>query len=77
MKTWKLSPINSKGYVRIRAQTEDRAREIAYERFANTNVANVIHTVNWSQVHWQDKNQVLCKPEEDDLSSIEGILDIV
>lgn len=77
MITWKLTPKNGKGYVRIRAATEDRAREIAHDRFANTNVNKAIHTVSWNELDWKNPNEVICTREEDDMSKTEGILDIV
>jgi hypothetical protein len=77
MKIWKLMPIHGDGYVRIRAQNESRAREIAADRFEETNVSNVIHTKEWSSLSWQDPNSVKCELEDDDLSNEEGILDLV
>lgn len=82
MKVWKLSPTTQQpegnnGYVRIRAMTEERARAIAQEAFENTEVDKVIHNLDWSDVNWQDKNTIQSEYEgDDDVSSIEGILDV-
>lgn len=82
MKIWKLSPMTQQsegnnGYVRIRAKTEERAREIAQDAFANTKVDKVIHNLDWSDVNWHDKNMIQSEYEgDDDVSSIEGILDV-
>ncbi len=78
MKIWKLTPINSNGYVRIRAKSEARAREIAFDAFGNTKVNKVVHSTDWSSVAWNDPSSVSCVFEDDDdMSNEEGILDIV
>lgn len=77
MKIWKLSPKDNNGYVRIRANTEARAREIAYEKFAHSNVHHAIHKTDWSKLAWNDQNQVTCELEDEDISDTEGFLDIV
>lgn len=83
MKVWKLSPKEQQngahmGYVRIRAETEERARTVAENAFEKkTKVKNTIHAINWSELDWHDKNAVECIHEaDDDISTIEGILDI-
>ncbi|MBS0288537.1 MAG: hypothetical protein JSS07_00700 [Proteobacteria bacterium] len=76
MNIWKLSPKHAKGYVRIRASSEARAREIAHATFAISKADKMIHNVNWSQILWQNQDQVDCELESDDLSNTEGILDI-
>lgn len=83
MKIWKLSPKEQQsgahaGYVRIRAETEERARTVAENAFEKkTKVKNTIHSINWSELNWHDKNAVECQHEaDDDISTIEGILDI-
>lgn len=83
MKVWKLSPTvqsSSKpnGFIRIRAVSEQRAREVAENAFeTKTKVKNTIHGVNWSELDWHDKNAVECLLEADyDISTTEGILDI-
>lgn len=80
MKVWKLSPKGQHaeaktGYLRIRAHSELRAREIAEETFENSKV-NTMHALNWSILNWFDKNAVECLLEEEDISTTEGILDI-
>jgi len=72
MKVWKLSP--STGWVRIRAATETRAREIAERAFANTKVAKTVHASDWAETDWRNPQQVACKFEDEDLSQEEGIL---
>ncbi len=76
MNVWKLTVKNSPGYVRIRAATEARAREVAYETFARSKADTTIHPVEWREVSWNDKNQVTCELEEDDIVQSEGVLDI-
>lgn len=82
MKVWKLSPTQpqqtgNNGYVRIRAETEERAREIAQEAFEDTDVDKVIHNLDWSELNWHDKRVIQSDYEgDDDVSSIEGILDV-
>lgn len=80
MKVWKLSPKsenlnNGNGYIRIRAENEQRAREIAEKTFAKSKV-KTIHAQAWSTLNWEDKNLVECINESDDMSGTEGILDI-
>jgi hypothetical protein len=77
MKIWKLTPTQSTGYVRIRANSETRAREIAMQTFLNTKVHKVMHNPDWSSLSWNDPNVVACQYEDDDISNVEGILDIV
>jgi hypothetical protein len=77
MKIWKLTPVQGKGYVRIRADSEIRAREIAYREFANTKVNKMVHTPDWSSLPWKDPNHVTCRYENEDMSGTEGIMDIV
>jgi hypothetical protein len=77
MKIWKLSPLQSNGYVRISADSEARAREIALKEFGNTKVNKMIHSKAWSDIAWNDPNMVTCKYENEDMSKTEGILDIV
>ncbi|MBS0285769.1 MAG: hypothetical protein JSR17_00210 [Proteobacteria bacterium] len=77
MKIWKLSPKEDNGYVRVRAETEARAREIAYQKFVSSKAHKTIHNKDWSKLAWNDKNQVTCELEDDDISNTEGFLDIV
>ncbi|MGD9591957.1 MAG: hypothetical protein AB7V32_05510 [Candidatus Berkiella sp.] len=77
MKIWKLTIKDNEGYVRIRAKTEDRAREVAYEMFSSSNAHKMVHASDWSKVAWTDKTQVHCELEDEDISNAEGLLDIV
>jgi hypothetical protein len=75
MKVFKLIPNHAKnGWVRIRAISEERAREIAQTAFEDTNVKDTIHTPEWASVPWTNPSQVKCILEEEDLSREEGIL---
>ncbi|MCS5712070.1 hypothetical protein [Candidatus Berkiella aquae] len=81
MKVWKLSPKGQitdaePGYVRIRAHSEKRARDIAEETFEHSNTKTMIHKTNWADLDWHDTTAIECLLEEDDLSSTEGILDV-
>jgi len=80
MKVWKLSPkgqneTSKNGYIRVRAQTEQRAREIARQIFAKSKV-KTMHSVVWSTLDWSDESLVECLNESEDISNSEGILDI-
>ncbi len=80
MKVWKLSPksenpSNKNGYIRIRAESEQRAREIAEETFAKSKVKS-IHSAIWSTLDWKDRDLVECINESEDMSKTAGILDI-
>jgi hypothetical protein len=79
MKVWKLSPTGDSsgknGYIRIRAENETRAREIAEQAFAKSKV-KTMHSAVWSTLDWTDTNLVQCINESEDMSKTEGILDI-
>lgn len=80
MKVWKLSPKsqNANGkteYIRLRAPTEQRAREMAEAAFAKSKVKS-LHSAVWSTLNWEDPNLVECTNESEDMSGSEGILDI-
>ncbi|MBN9286824.1 MAG: hypothetical protein BGO43_05280 [Gammaproteobacteria bacterium 39-13] len=77
MKIWKLTPVNGSGYVRIRAPSEMRAREIAFKSFVSKEAHRSTHPTDWQNLSWQDAKQVTCILEEDDISDEEGFLDIV
>lgn len=77
MKIWKLTPNNGTGYVRIRSQTEIRAREIAFKYFVRKETHREVRPTDWANVRWLDANEVNCILEEDDISDEEGFLDIV
>ncbi len=88
MKVWKLTPVSEelnsnvwqgsshKGWVRIRADSESKAREIAWRMFENKNVGTAIHSTDWSTTPWNNPKLVTCELEDDDIASTEGILDI-
>ncbi|MGE3319578.1 MAG: hypothetical protein AB7I18_09815 [Candidatus Berkiella sp.] len=81
MKVWMLSPIDKeasgkKGYIRIRAPSEERARQIAELAFEHGKVNKFIHDVNWAELNWTSHSEVKCEYEADDIESVEGILDV-
>ena len=80
MRVWILKPINDKGSVTIRAESEGRAREIAHNAFSappmDEEDDQQFQPMAWASIAWIDHNAVSCTYESDDLSKEEGILNI-
>lgn len=79
MKIWKLVPkitLKHQGYVRIRAETEQRAREIAADLFIMQAKRANVSATEWSSIAWTDSKAVQCECEGDDIMGQEGVMDI-
>jgi hypothetical protein len=80
MKVWILTPKGQSRTVKIRAETEERARQIAYHAFSEPSPTDdkddIFQPSKWAGIDWKNINAVSCVYETDDISNIEGIINV-